>query len=200
MLTWWPQLVSSLIAAGHLERAANELGRFTAAAAEAGLPVDAHLADLGGRLALARDDADGAVASFEVAFEALTPDHPMLERLLLMREFGRVLRLGGHRRRSEDMLRAAHTQLDRLGAAPYRDRLEEDLREGGTATRPKRARQPFALTPRETDVAVLVKQGMSNKEVASALYISTKAVEYHLSKVYGKLSITSRRELRAIDL
>jgi DNA-binding CsgD family transcriptional regulator len=55
------------------------------------------------------------------------------------------------------------------------------------------------LTDRERDVALLVAQGMSNREVAEQLHISRKAVEYHLGNIYGKLAITSRRELRSVQ-
>ena len=61
-------------------------------------------------------------------------------------------------------------------------------------------RSTLELTDRERDVAVLVAQGLSNPEVAEQLYISRKAVEYHLRNIYGKLAITSRRELRTAQL
>jgi DNA-binding NarL/FixJ family response regulator len=54
----------------------------------------------------------------------------------------------------------------------------------------------LALTEREQDVAALVAKGLTNREVAAELYVSTKAVEYHLGNVFGKLGISSRRELR----
>jgi DNA-binding NarL/FixJ family response regulator len=49
-------------------------------------------------------------------------------------------------------------------------------------------------------VAVLVAKGYSNPEAASELYVSRKAIEYHLQNIYGKLGISSRRELRGLDL
>jgi DNA-binding CsgD family transcriptional regulator len=65
------------------------------------------------------------------------------------------------------------------------------------APRSATRRSPLALTERERDVVALVVQGMTNREAAAELYISGKAVEYHLGNVYGKLGIRSRRELRA---
>ena len=56
--------------------------------------------------------------------------------------------------------------------------------------------QVLDLTDREQNVVVLVARGMTNRETASQLYISEKAVEYHLGNIYGKLGISSRRELR----
>jgi DNA-binding NarL/FixJ family response regulator len=71
-------------------------------------------------------------------------------------------------------------------------------REGsGIAEQPARARSALALTEREQDVVALVKKGMTNRQVASELYISSKAVEYHLRNVFGKLGVTSRSALRA---
>ena len=52
------------------------------------------------------------------------------------------------------------------------------------------------MTDRERDVAVLVAKGMTNREVAAELYVSPKAVDYHLGHIFGKLGITSRRDLR----
>ena len=56
------------------------------------------------------------------------------------------------------------------------------------------------MTDREHDVAVLVAKGYSNPEAASELYVSRKAIEYHLRNIYGKLGIASRRELRGLVL
>jgi LuxR family transcriptional regulator, maltose regulon positive regulatory protein len=52
-----------------------------------------------------------------------------------------------------------------------------------------------SLTPRETQVALAVAEGASNEEVAAALYVTPKTVEYHLTRVYRKLGLRSRAEL-----
>ena len=54
----------------------------------------------------------------------------------------------------------------------------------------------LALTSRETEVAHLVGKGLSNPEIAAELFISRKAVEYHLSNVYAKCGVHGRRQLR----
>ena len=59
---------------------------------------------------------------------------------------------------------------------------------------------PLQLSDREREVAVLVAQGLTNPEVAAQLYVSRKAVEYHLGNVYAKLGIRGRRELRDLKL
>ncbi len=53
------------------------------------------------------------------------------------------------------------------------------------------------LTERERDVVALVRQGYTNREVAETLFVSVKAVEYHMGNIFAKLGIRSRRELRS---
>jgi DNA-binding NarL/FixJ family response regulator len=55
------------------------------------------------------------------------------------------------------------------------------------------------FTEREQDVVALARKGLTNNEVAGEMYVSEKAVEYHLRNVYDKLGISSRRELRALS-
>jgi DNA-binding CsgD family transcriptional regulator len=57
-----------------------------------------------------------------------------------------------------------------------------------------------SLTAKEQVVAVMVADGMTNREVAADLYLSVKAIEYHLGNIFAKLGIRSRRELRAAFL
>ena len=54
------------------------------------------------------------------------------------------------------------------------------------------------LTERERHVVTLASTGMTNREIAAELYVSQKAVEYHLGNVFGKLGISSRRQLRGV--
>jgi DNA-binding NarL/FixJ family response regulator len=88
------------------------------------------------------------------------------------------------------------------GAEPFLRRIEADLAAAGMhAPRQEPGRRgprsPLELTDREQDVVALVRRGLTNREAAAELYISDKAVEYHLGNVYAKLGIRSRRELRA---
>jgi DNA-binding NarL/FixJ family response regulator len=90
--------------------------------------------------------------------------------------------------------------LDSVGAGPFVAMVDADLAHSGIRAPSQERRSTLELTDRERDVAVLVAQGLSNPEVAEQLYISRKAVEYHLRNIYGKLAITSRGELRAVQL
>ena len=59
---------------------------------------------------------------------------------------------------------------------------------------------PIELTPQELQVAALVRQGLSNREVASQLFLSPRTIDFHLRNVFTKLGISSRTELAGIDL
>jgi DNA-binding CsgD family transcriptional regulator len=140
-----------------------------------------------------------ATTGLEDTVASLTPDDPMLDRALLHHAFGRLLLAQGRRRKASSQFRAAHDLLARSGAEPFRLRVEADLEACGTRGRSSpsgRGRSALSLTDREHDVATLVASGRTNREVAAELYVSEKAVEYHLGNVFAKLGIRSRRQLR----
>ncbi len=82
-----------------------------------------------------------------------------------------------------------------LGAQPWVARCEEVLAGAGETSRAGWRRVEDTLTRREREVANLAATGLSNAELAAHLYVSRKAVEYHLTNVYAKLGISSRRQL-----
>ena len=107
-----------------------------------------------------------------------------------------LLALGVARRRANDRRQAratleeARARFHSLGAAVWEQRAADELaRIGG------RAPASGDLTPVEQRVVELVAAGRTNREVAAALFLSTRTVEGHLSHVYGKLGVRSRVEL-----
>jgi DNA-binding CsgD family transcriptional regulator len=84
-----------------------------------------------------------------------------------------------------------------LGAPPFAARAEAELTACGVRSPGHSAENRFGLTAREEIVARLVASGKSNREVAEELYLSTKAIEYHLGNVFAKVNIRSRHELAA---
>ena len=82
-----------------------------------------------------------------------------------------------------------------LPAAPI-ERARTELSAAGVQVRSEGS-EDLGLSPREADVAALVAAGRSNRETGAELYLSTKAVEYHLGNIFAKLGIRSRHELAA---
>jgi DNA-binding CsgD family transcriptional regulator len=199
-LTWWPALVAALIETNQIERAEASLAELTLAADARGLDFRARLIALHGRLASAIGRPDDAVADFERALSLFGPGDPFLDWALSHHAYGQVLQSKGDRRDAVAQFRIAHEMLTRAGAAPFVEWVNADLAASGIRSNGAPGRSKLALTDREHDVAVLVAKGLTNPEVAGELYISRKAVEYHLGNIYGKLGIKSRRELRTVSI
>ncbi len=193
---WWPMFIAALVEHGDLDAAELRISELAAMAEKLKRDLQARIDGLRARLALARGELDAALSYFERGIGLVGPDDPLLERAALHHEFGRFLHARGRRRGAVDQLRDAHDLLARVGAEPFLRRVEEDLLACGIRSDARAKRSPLDLTDREQDVVALVCKGMTNREVAAQLYISAKAVEYHLRNVYGKLGVRSRRELR----
>ncbi len=195
---WWAHpLSAALIDTGDLEAAADAIDRFEQDGARRGLGVAMRVADLRARHAAATGDASAAASWFERAVEAISVDDAVLDVAGLRHAYGRLLRGQGRRQLAVDQLRQARDALAALGATPYVERIDAELADAGLSRPDKRGgRSPLELTAREQDVVTLALRGLTNREIAADLYVSQKAVEYHLRNVYGKLGITSRRELR----
>jgi DNA-binding CsgD family transcriptional regulator len=146
-----------------------------------------------GLLLAALGDLPGAIASSGEAFRyhERILDQPF-ERARTLLVMGEIHRRARHKRAAKEALREAQEIFDRLRAVLWADRARRELgRIGG------RAPAPFALTPTEQEVAQLVAAGRTNREVASALFMSVKTVEGTLNRIYGKLLVRSRSELTA---
>ena len=196
MMAWWPILIEGLIEAGETTDAATELDRLAHYVDDTGMNIGGQLTGLRARLAAATGHPDEAAGLFELAIATIRPDDGLLDRGLLRHRYGRLLHARGNRRDAVDYLRAAHEMFAAVGAEPYRQAVADDLASCGIRTVTKQS--PLDFTEREQDVVALVRKGMTNKEIAEQMYVSEKAVEYHLRNVYGKLGISSRRELRSL--
>ena len=93
-------------------------------------------------------------------------------------------------------LRTAHDSLRQMGAQAFAERARRELRAAGVKTRRQGSGAGESLTPRELQIAQMAGSGLTNQEIASQLFVSAHTVEYHLRKVFAKLNIRSRRELR----
>jgi DNA-binding CsgD family transcriptional regulator len=132
-------------------------------------------------------------AALALAADARPFDRPRIELLA-----GEHLRRLGRRQDAREPLRSAISGFDRIGAVAWADRARRELQATGESVRPRSPDAIMQLTPQELQIARLVGEGLTNKEVAAQLYLSPRTIDAHLRGVFAKLGITSRRELRAL--
>jgi DNA-binding CsgD family transcriptional regulator len=156
----------------------------------------ARLGYVRGRIAGARGDLDAVRDTFESALARLEDLPLRYDRARVNFAYGQTLRRAGKRREADAVMQVAREAYLALGAETYVRRCDRELKAGGLNLRRSSAHSA-ELTPQETAVTDLVARGMSNKEVATELFLSVKTVQYHLTRIYAKLGIRSRSELAA---
>jgi DNA-binding CsgD family transcriptional regulator len=109
--------------------------------------------------------------------------------------YGEWLRRENRRIDAREQLRTAHQMLTSMGADGFAERAARELRATGERVRKRATDTPAQLTARETQIARLAGEGLSNPEIAAQLFMSPRTVEYHLHKVFTKLAISSRNQL-----
>ena len=97
---------------------------------------------------------------------------------------------------ARNQLRRAHEIFEDIGASDFAQRTRSELRVTGETARRRTVETWSDPTPQEERVARLASQGDTNKEIGARLFISARTGDYHLRKVYVKLGIGSRRDLR----
>jgi DNA-binding CsgD family transcriptional regulator len=177
----------------------DTLGYQTLAAAELAEAASresdsARLADIS---AWVRTRADATPTEWALGIEHLakTPLRVELARSHLL--YGEWLRRRGCRGDARDQLTIAHDALNKMGIGAFAERARREL----SATTGRRTRRylddPSAqLTSQELRIAELVQQGLSNREIGGRLFLSPRTVEWHLRNIFGKVGVSSRRELR----
>jgi DNA-binding NarL/FixJ family response regulator len=110
--------------------------------------------------------------------------------------YGEWLRREGRRVDARAQLRAAFEALTAMGVEAFADRARRELQATGETVRRRTVETQGDLTPQEAHIARLAAEGLTNPEIAAALYISRRTVEWHLRKVFAKLEVSTRRELR----
>jgi DNA-binding NarL/FixJ family response regulator len=193
VVQWAPNLLEAYVRAGLHDEAAALLAEITPRKHDAGGRW-ARGCVARGRGLLASDEqicratfAEAARYHADAAmpFEAARTSLALGERL-------RRLKSGGAAR---PPLREAQRTFDRLGAEPWARRARRELRATGMSS-PRRQRAASGeLTAHELHIALLAVEGMTNRQIAAALFLSPKTIEFHLGQVYRKLGVRSRTQL-----
>ena len=132
------------------------------------------------RKAIAADEGDGR------------PFEQARTRLL----YGEWLRRNQRRADAREHLLAAASAFARMGARPWQDRAEAELRAAGAGAAAVTAADPLArLTPQELQVVRLAATGASNKQIGAQLFLSPRTVGFHLYRAFPKLGVSTREEL-----
>jgi DNA-binding CsgD family transcriptional regulator len=111
--------------------------------------------------------------------------------------YGEWLRRENRRRDAREHLRTAHEMFHHMGLQAFAERSRRELLATGATARQRTDAARNDLTPQESQIAHLAAAGRTNQEIGGELFISARTVEYHLGKVFTKLGLTTRRELRS---
>jgi DNA-binding CsgD family transcriptional regulator len=147
--------------------------------------------------ALVAEDYE-AEAHFQAALDWHTRDPRPLAHARTQLLYGEWLRRARRRLDARHQLRRALAAFESLAAEPWAERARAELRATGETARKRDPSTLDQLTPQELQIATLVSDGASNRDVAAKLFLSARTVEYHLYKVFKKLGISSRHELAAL--
>ena len=110
--------------------------------------------------------------------------------------YGEWLRREKQRSEAREHLRHAYQMLTAMGIEAFAERARRELQATGETVRRRSVTQAIELTAQEAQIARLVHEGLSNPEISTRLFLSQRTVEWHLRKVFTKLDISSRRQLR----
>jgi DNA-binding CsgD family transcriptional regulator len=187
------ELIEAAARSGNAERAVEPLRRLEENARACGTEWALGLAARAGALL-----AEGEVAE-RLHREAIERLGRTRVRIALARAhllYGEWLRREGRRVDAREQLRTAHELLTAMGSEAWAERARRELAATGETARKRTADTLDDLTPQEVQIARLAAEGQTNPEIGAQLYLSPRTVEWHLHKVFGKLGISSRRQLR----
>ncbi len=187
------ELVEAASRSGERDIATEALNRLTATAAPSG--SDWALGVVARSQALL-SYGDAAETRYREAVDRLDRSPVRTEAARAHLLYGEWLRRENRRVDAREHLRIADESFLAMGAGAFAERAGRELAATGETVRKRTVETSLELTAQEAQIARLAAEGHSNNEISAALFLSTRTVEWHLSKVYPKLGITSRRGLR----
>lgn len=149
--------------------------------------------------ALLSEDAH-AEEQFEQAIQHADAGARRFDRARIHLGYGEYLRRARHRVDARPHLRTALEVFEDLEATRWATRAAQELRASGETARRRDVTTATQLTAQERQVAMLVRQGLSNRDAAAQLFLSPRTVDFHLRNVFSKLGLSSRAELAAVQL
>jgi DNA-binding NarL/FixJ family response regulator len=188
-----PYLVEAYVAVGRRDEASAMAEQFAAVTPST---APSWLRALVARCqGLTADDDETAVRAYEAALAAHADAPDVFEAARTHLLYGARLRRGGQRIKAREQLRTAHDAFAEMDLTAWIRCAADELAATGAKPRTRQLQLTEPLTSQETRVALHAAKGMSNKEIAAALFLSPKTVEHHLSSVYRKRGFRSRAEL-----
>jgi DNA-binding CsgD family transcriptional regulator len=141
--------------------------------------------------------SDGEIAEglYREAIERLRRSRLAFELARAHLLYGEWLRRERRRTDAREQLRRAHQMFTEMGAGPFGERAARELVATGETVRKRSVDTRDELTPHEVRIARMARDGATNQEIATQLFVSRKTVEYHLRKVFQKLGISKREHL-----
>lgn len=190
------ELVEAATRCGERDVAATAITRLAERAGASG--TDWGLGALASARAMLADN-DTADVLFTEALERLGRTTIVVHRARTHLVYGEWLRRALRRTDARHHLTEAHEMFTRMGADAFAERARRELAAAGEKVRAQQPSTGGELTAQEAQIARLAGEGLTNQEIGAQLFISTHTVEWHLRKVFAKLGISSRRQLRAMS-
>jgi DNA-binding CsgD family transcriptional regulator len=187
------ELVEAAAHAGMTEIAASAYRRLTEMTGPAGTDWGLGIA---ARSRALLSDGNEAEDSYREAIDRLGRTRIRVDLARAHLLYGEWLRREGRRADARSRLRTAHEMLDAMGLAAFAERARRELAATGETVRKRTVETTTILTAQEAYIARLARDGRTNAEIGAQLFLSVRTVEWHLRKIFIKLGIGSRRELR----
>ncbi|WP_433158192.1 helix-turn-helix transcriptional regulator [Kribbella sp. CA-247076] len=192
--TWMlPERIEAAVRCGQREVAAGALEELL----DSALPADSDWGlGLGARARAMLSEGRPAESLYREAVDRLSRTRLQTEAARAHLVYGEWLRRERRRAEAREQLRRSYELFSTMGAEAFAERARRELLATGETVRKRTVETRHDLTPQEEHIARLARDGRTNTEIGAELFISTRTVEWHLTNVFIKLGIKSRRDLR----